>query len=220
MCVCCWRNFPVRPFTGLTGKHMPSARYVPAWTRAPSQQWLWWLNGSLLDSCTYHSQARFPQCFEPRFPMTEYQMSHFIKPLSPGTGTQKQLSWCSWGRTPDKGIPLAFIPHIHPTSFALPPEPLVPAPSLCPSTLLGSLVFICFGIQRVSNSQLLLCHPVSVHLAGVTNLLYFLLPQKLAIHGLFSQVSTQSSACISICISVCKLSYLDQNYSSPTWGIW
>lgn len=61
--------------------------------------------------------------------------------------------------------------------------------------------------------QLLLCHPLSVHLAGVTSLSCSLLSQSLATHGLLSQASSQSSVCISICISIFRLSYLDQKYA-------
>lgn len=42
---------------------------------------------------------------------------------SPGTGTQKQLSWCPWGGTPSKGIPWPLYP-------TLPPQVSLFLPSL------------------------------------------------------------------------------------------
>lgn len=129
---------------------------------------------------------------------------------SPGTGTQKQLSWCPWGGTPSKGIPWPLYP-------TLPPQVSLFLPSLwlLLHLCIHPLCWLhCSSSPLVSKGSAIPSSCCVTHcLAGVTSLSCSLLSQSLATHGLLSQASSQSSVCISICISIFRLSYLDQKYA-------
>lgn len=190
----CWDQSPF-PAVALVTQWVPAGfLHIPLSGQASPLLWTWVSRGRISDS---------------------------IKPLSPGTETQKQLSWCPWGGTPNKGILLPFIAHILPTSLALPPKSLVPAPSLSPSTLLASLssfALISKGSAIPSSccvTQYLflwLESPIFPTLCCLRSWLFMASRLRLP-HSLHFNLHFNL-------ISVCKLSYLDQKYSSPTWGIW
>lgn len=121
--------------------------------------------------CTPHShrvRPGFPTSLTPGFPQ-QAQTSHSIKPLTHGTVTQKHLELLPPKRTQEWN-PCTFIPSQSTcTQISLfLPSLLVLLLSFSMSTLLASLVFICFVIQKVGSSWLLLCPSVSIHLAGTT----------------------------------------------------
>lgn len=83
----CWDQSPFTVVALVT-------RCVSCWTPAHPTHW-----------------PGFPTASTLSFP---WQMSRSIKTLSPGTGTQKQLSWCPRGGTANKGIPCLFYPTFSP----------------------------------------------------------------------------------------------------------
>lgn len=90
-------------------------------------------------------------------------------------------------------------------------------PLLCVHPHLWSQVFTSFVIQKVCSSQLLLC--LSIHPPGRCHPSSCpLLSQGLAVHSPLSGTHSQSSTCISTCISISSLqpSYLEQTQSSTT----
>lgn len=112
-------------------------------------QWLQWANTSFLTLYIpqSHSQTRFPQQFDPRFPLKESQMSHSVNKYIQGAVTPKQPKLVPLRRNQQQSTPLAFIPF---QVFS----PLQ-SPSAHPPSLSTSLCALCYeeGWQSIASQN-------------------------------------------------------------------